>query len=219
VIAPTSSPVRTADDWSLPVPRLRYFGPFAVQYLLWLGLYLAVNHATAGRSVAQPLLPFEARIPLVLWAYPFYAAVYPEILLPLFLARTRRTYIRTQLAVGIASIIAFVVFLAAPMAYPRPAVEPHGALSFLLALEYAVDGPRCTFPSLHVAVAWIFYLGLRDEAPRWRLVLLGLALSVTISTVLVKQHFAVDLVAGMVLAWGAWALAPKILPRLRPPPY
>ena len=209
VIEPPSS--RTAPDvWSQPVPRLKYFAPFAVQYLLWLVLYLAVNHATAGRSVAEPLLPFEERIPRVVWAYPFYASVYPEILLPLFLARTRGAYIRTQLTVALASVIAFAVFLVAPMAYPRPSLEPQGALSALLALEYAVDGPRCTFPSLHVAVAWIFYLGLREENPRWRPFLLFEALAVTISTVLVKQHFIVDLVAGMALAWLAWAWAGRL---------
>jgi membrane-associated phospholipid phosphatase len=207
VIAPTP-----ADQWSRPLPRLKYFGWFVVQYLVWLGLYLGVNHATAGRSVAQPLLPFESRIPLVVWAYPFYAAVYPEILLPLFLARTRRAYIRTQLAVALASVIAFAVFLLAPMAYPRPTVELSGPLSYLLALEYAVDGPRCTFPSLHVAIAWIFYLGLR-EAPRWRVALFLLALGVTVSTVLVKQHFVVDLVAGGALAAVAWALAGRLLSR------
>jgi membrane-associated phospholipid phosphatase len=203
-----------ADPWSRPVPRLRYFGWFALQYLVWLGLYLGVNAVTAGRSVAQPLLPFEHRIPLVLWAYPFYAAVYPAILLPLLLARTKRTYWRTQLAVALASLIAFAVFLIAPMAYPRPTVELGGTMSYLLTLEYAIDGPRCTFPSLHVAIAWLFYLGLRVEAPRWRLPILLLAVGVTVSTVLVKQHFIVDLMAGGALALLAWALAGRLLPRL-----
>ena len=42
-----------ADPWSRPVPRGKYFGTFAVQYLVWLGLYLGVNAVTAGRSVLQ----------------------------------------------------------------------------------------------------------------------------------------------------------------------
>lgn len=212
--AAAAAPAPAPDPWSLPVPRLRYFGPFAIQYLLWLGLYLSVNHVTAGRSVLQPLLPGEAAIPLVTWAYPFYGSVYLQILLPLFLSGTRRAYARTQVACALGSLIAFAIYLLAPMPYPRPAtIEIDGVWSWLLALEWSIDEPRCTFPSLHVFFAWLFYLGLRDEAPRWRRPLLALAIAVSISTVLVKQHFIVDVPSGMALAWLAWALAPRLLRR------
>ena len=83
----------------------------------------------------------------------------------------------------------------------------------LLAFEWSFDEPRCTFPSLHVAFGWLMYLGLRDQAPRWRPLLLFLAVSISISTVLVKQHFVADVAAGMALAWGAWALAGRLGPR------
>ena len=75
-------------------------GYFALQYLIWLGCYLGVNHITAGRSALQPLLPGETAIPLVLAAYPFYGSVYLEIVLPLFLSRTRRAYTRAKIALA-----------------------------------------------------------------------------------------------------------------------
>lgn len=208
MIAPTPARVQRAPDpWSLPVPRLKYFGTFAIQYLIWLGLYLGVNRITEGRSVLQPLLPGESSLPLLAWTYPFYAVVYLEIILPLFLSRTRRAYVRTQIACSVASLIAFVVYLAAPMPYPRPMHPLVGFWEGLLAFEWSIDEPRCTFPSLHVAFAWLMYLGLRHEAPRWRPTLLLLAVSISVSTVLVKQHFIVDIPSGMALAWGAWWLA------------
>jgi membrane-associated phospholipid phosphatase len=189
-------------------------GWLAAQYAVWLVLYLGVNAVTAGRNVAQPLLPGESAIPLVPAAYPFYAAVYPEILLPVLLARTRGAFFRTQAAMGVASLIAFTVFLIVPMPYPRPVIaSPHG-LEWMLRCEWAVDGPRCTFPSLHVATAVLLYLGLRGEAPRWRWPLLALAVAVAISTVLVKQHFVVDVLGGTVLALGSWWLIPRLLGRL-----
>jgi membrane-associated phospholipid phosphatase len=215
VTAPTTLHAAVAaDPWSLPVPKLRWFGAFAAQYLLWLAGYLTVNHVTAGRSALQPLLPGETDIPLVTYAYPFYASVYLQIFLPLYLSRTRRAYARTQIAVALGSLIAFAVYLIAPMPYPRPAtLEVDGPLAWMLAFEWSIDQPRCTFPSLHVFFAWLFYLGLRDEAPRWRPWLLALAIAVSISTVLVKQHFIVDVPSGMALAWLAWALAPAVLRR------
>jgi membrane-associated phospholipid phosphatase len=198
------------DRWAAPLPRGRSVGWLAAQYAVWLALYMGVNAATAGRSVAQPFLPGEARIPLVPAAYPFYAAVYLEILMPVLLARTRGAFFRAQAAIGAASLIAFALFLAAPMAYPRPVIAaPHG-LEWMLRLEWAVDGPRCTFPSLHVATAVLLYLGLRDEAPRWRWPLLALAVGVGVSTVLVKQHFVVDVLGGALLAIGCWWLIPRL---------
>lgn len=212
--APTTLATADADPWSLPVPRRRWFIPFAVQYLLWLAGYLTVNHVTAGRSALQPLLPGETDIPLVTYAYPIYASVYLQIFLPLYLSRTRWSFVRTQIAVAVGSLIAFAVYLIAPMPYPRPAtLEVNGPLDWMLAFEWSIDQPRCTFPSLHVFFAWIFYLALRDEAPRWRPWLLALAIAVSISIVLVKQHFIVDAPSGMALAWLSWWLAPKILRR------
>ena len=165
--------------------------------------------------MAQPFLPFEDRIPLIAAAHPLYSSVYLEIVLPLLLARTRRAFLRTQLAVGVASLMAFAVFLAAPMAYPRPVLASHGGLFHsMLALEWAVDGPRNTFPSLHVGIAVLLYLGLRDEAPRWRLPLLLLAVGVSVSTVLVKQHFVADVLGGAVLALVAWRLTVPVMARL-----
>jgi membrane-associated phospholipid phosphatase len=198
------------------VPRGRYFWWLLAQYVVWLVTYLGVNAITAGRSVVQPMLPFENRIPLVAAAYPVYAAVYPAVVLPLFLARTRRGFARTQVAISLASLLAFGVFLLAPMPYPRPTLAHGGGLEAMLAVEYAVDQPRCTFPSLHVAIAFLLYFGLREEAPRWRVPLLLLAIGVAISTVLVKQHFIADVAGGVVLAVGTWRLAPRVMGRIRP---
>jgi membrane-associated phospholipid phosphatase len=194
--------------WEAAVPRVRYFLILLAQYIVWLACYLAVNALTAGRSVGSPLLAIERQIPLLVWAYPVYASVYFAVVLPLFLCRTRRSFARLQIAVALASLLAFAVFVLAPMPYPRPHLGG-GAMEALLAMEYQIDQPRCTFPSLHVAIAWLLYLGMRD-APGWRTPLLLFALGVAASTLLVKQHFVVDVVAGWLLAELCWRMAPSV---------
>jgi membrane-associated phospholipid phosphatase len=216
VIAPTPERGASSDPWSLPVPRARYFGFFAIQYLIWIALYFVVNALTAGRSAFQPLLPGEERLPLVAAAYPFYAVAYPLVILPLFLSRTRRAYLRTQVACALTSLMAFAVYLAVPMPYPRPTLTLDGFWGTLLAFEWSLDEPRNTFPSLHVAFGWLMYFGLRDEAPRWRPWLLFLAVAISISTVLVKQHFIADVGGGALLAWLAWWMAGKWQPGAPP---
>src|SRR5262245_53737137 len=114
--------------------RTRYALAWAAQYGLWVVAYLSVNAVTAGRSRMRPMLPLEDRIPFVPAAYPAYAVIYFEVLLPVWLSRTRREYVTLQVACAVASLVAFALFLAAPMPYPRPTLEPHGTAEALLAL-------------------------------------------------------------------------------------
>lgn len=199
--------------WTRPVKRLKYGVIFLGQFLLWGLLYYSINDGTAGRSVAQPLLPFETRIPLVSAAYPIYALVYVQVFLPLVLSPTRLHYVTTHVAIALASLVGFTVFLLAPMSYPRPVLSGDGIFDAMLALEFATDGTRCTLPSLHVAVATILYRAHR-ERPFWGRVLLVSALAIGVSTVLVKQHFIVDGISGAILGAACWPLAARLTRRL-----
>jgi membrane-associated phospholipid phosphatase len=195
------------DRWSLPVKRLKYGLIFVGLCLLWALLYYSINAATAGRDVAQPLLPHEAELPLVSALYPVYALVYVQVFTPILAAPTRLRFIEIQVAYTLVSLVGFAVFLLAPMPYPRPALEVQSIFDQLLAWGYARDGCRCTFPSLHVAIAWTLFLGLRDVSSRWRAALLLSASGISVAAVLVKQHFIVDIVAGAALAVVGWRAA------------
>ncbi len=201
-----------------PVKRLKYGLVFLLQVLVWAMLYYAINRATEGSTVLQPMLPYEEKIPRVSAAYPVYMLAYLQVFLPLFLARSRLQYFQVQAAFVLASLVAFAVFLLAPMPYPRPPLQVDGFFDWLLFLEYSSDGSACTFPSLHVAFVWILYLGFRHRSKSWRALLLLSAIAVSLSTVLVKQHFLVDLPAGMALAAACWCAAPALTRWvLRPP--
>ena len=99
------------------------------------------------------------------------------------------------------------------MPYPRPPLEVRNIFDLLLTFEYATDGPRCTFPSLHVAFAFVLWLGLRRRSRTWS-VALGLnAMAIAVATILLKQHFIVDVIAGALLAWSSWKVAPFVTRR------
>ena len=69
---------------------------------------------------------------------------------------------------------------------------------------------RAAFPSLHAAVS-LLSLGLawRFTRPLF-FILLPVALGLWVSTIYLRHHFVVDLIAGFALAPAAYALAPKL---------
>jgi membrane-associated phospholipid phosphatase len=78
---------------------------------------------------------------------------------------------------------------------------------------YAGDNPYNCFPSLHTSISTILAVyWLRVNRRLGILVAVWVALIVA-STVLIKQHYLADLVAGLALAFAAvWAVG-KVLPQ------
>ncbi|HEY6402922.1 MAG TPA: phosphatase PAP2 family protein, partial [Blastocatellia bacterium] len=66
---------------------------------------------------------------------------------------------------------------------------------------YSIDSAANCFPSLHVALAWLSALGLRDERRRAGALAMVWAALISISTLTTKQHYFADLVGGGALAF------------------
>jgi len=114
-----------------------------------------------------------------------------------------RRYVRGVVWISLAG---FLCFLALPVAGPRPAQVPETGAYALLA---AYDRPTNAFPSLHVAllvytvlVAWRASRG--RLAPAERSMAVGMAAAwtaaVAYAALAIKQHYAIDLAAGLLLA-------------------
>jgi membrane-associated phospholipid phosphatase len=174
-------------------------------YVLFAGTYLPINLFSVGRAAHQLWLPGETRIPLVPEFEFLYLLTY---VLPLCLVAwlpDARAFRRTGLAFALTIGAAYATYLLFPVYLERPALEVGSLATYLLSLEYH-DPSYNHFPSLHVAISWLVYLACRDVV-RLRGVFLMLVIGISISTVFVKQHYAVDVLAGALLAWGSWAAA------------
>lgn len=68
-------------------------------------------------------------------------------------------------------------------------------------LLYALDEPINTFPSMHVSFAFLSYYLMKKFQPRLQNVFLSLAIATTVSTFFVKQHYILDAVSAVVLAY------------------
>ena len=109
-----------------------------------------------------------------------------------------RALTRAFAAIAIATILSCAIFVVWPTTIPRPPVR-----SAAFDALWLFDVPANCFPSLHVALASIaacFW-------PRRRWIAVIWAVAIALSTLTTKQHYAVDVAGGVVVAGVAIAAA------------
>jgi membrane-associated phospholipid phosphatase len=177
--------------------RLAYL---AAVYALFVGCYGFVNARVSLAGARDLSLPLDRATPFVADAiYPF-GLVYVLLVVPAFLLRSRALLARTTLGFAVQIVVSCALFVALPVAVPRPPRLPPSLAGRLVAALYRADRPVCGFPSLHVSCSLLAALALRHERPQLWLAFLGAALATTLSVLLVKQHVLLDVVGGAALA-------------------
>jgi membrane-associated phospholipid phosphatase len=185
--------------------KRRFAVILAGAYVLFAATYLPLNQLSVGRAAHRPFLPGEDRLPfLPIFEYLYVLTYFVPVLL-IATVRDRSAVRRLVRAYGLILFIAYATYLLFPVSLERPHLTVSSFHTWLLSLEY-LDKSYNDFPSLHVAVSWLA-VHASQVSRRSRIGLALLAASISISTVLVKQHYVVDVLYGFVLAWLAWRLA------------
>jgi membrane-associated phospholipid phosphatase len=143
--------------------------------------------------------------------YLAYEGYYLLVFLPplVLLFQRRQSELRdTTLRLVLAYLICFVTYALLPVDGPHfvhePFQGPHTSGFFYginQTLQASGDSLGCSFPSSHVAAAvssayigWLYF-------PRWIAILMGVeALGVALATVYTQNHYAIDSLAGLLLA-------------------
>lgn len=100
-------------------------------------------------------------------------------------------------------IICGLFFVLLPTTNIRPEVVGDGVAQSIIRFVYWIDAPTNLFPSIHCLVSWMCFIGIRGKVyiPKWyRAFSCLFAIAVFASTLFTKQHFIVDVVAGVILA-------------------
>jgi PAP2 superfamily protein len=176
--------------------------------------YFALQRFPLRTPRTLPLSTLDSQVPF----RPGWAVVYQSlyVLMPLvaWLADSPEALLRYARGFVALSGAGFAVFLAFPVTGPRP---PVAATEGLYGLLVRYDSPLNTFPSLHVALAVYSLLfaqhllaGAGRAAPGLIVSSAAWTTAIAYSTLATKQHYAIDLPAGMLLALLAhrWAFAP-----------
>jgi membrane-associated phospholipid phosphatase len=163
-----------------------------------VGLYALsarLNHGEPTRLVESAI---DSWIPFLPWTIWIYISDYPLLMLAILLPNDRR---RSEAAYGLllAALIGFVIFTLWPTSIIRSSPSFAGITGLLWKLVYAIDTTTNACPSLHVANTCIAARALYGEGGAWRVLAPVWAGSVILSTLTTKQHYFVDVPAGVLV--------------------
>ena len=188
----------------------------ALNCLVYFGTRLlpdtAVRHAVA--------LPLDAKIPLVpamivvyILSYIYWGLSYLRIA-----QQERCTVWRFFVGAYIAKCICLICFLAYPTEIVRPEVPGKDIFSALTRLIYSLDEPNNLFPSIHCLESWLCFRGLNrmNDVPKWlKIGAFAFTVLVCLSTVLVRQHYLLDIPAGLITGEIGLALSGLIFKKMK----
>ena len=165
-------------------------------------IYDLLNHGPAVLNLRTPL---DASLPV---ARPFvipYVSLDPLVYFTLILFLLFRTKIFQSacLAMITAFLVSYLFYFFLQTEVIRPVLTGTDLFTRMIQGVYATDNPYNDFPSLHTSISTILAIHWFRFDRR-----LGLAAAIwtaliIASTVLIKQHYVADLVAGLLLAFGA----------------
>jgi len=156
--------------------------------------YLWVNQYAYPTSFLLPFTLLDGALPFSPWALPIYLSHFVFLPWALLSIRSDTRFRETCASFAAATVLCCAVFLLYPTRFARPDWPP----GYGFALLRLIDTPANCFPSLHVALAALAAWALRGTkrslpAAAW-------TAAIALSTVLVKQHYFVDIPGGLAVA-------------------
>ncbi len=170
-----------------------------------LSCYGAAKIGAFGPHHTLPFTALDRAIPFLPWTVWVYGTATWACALAWALVPSRLEARRLWASIALASVVCSVIFLLFPTTYPRE-LYPTPADASRTALELAdlrrTDSPTNCAPSLHVALAVVMGLSAVSfpYGPRAHRALVALGVTwatlVSLATLTVKQHYAVDVPSG-----------------------
>lgn len=174
---------------------------FVLNSLIYSGTQFALKNVahkdlTSDLDRAVPFVP--QWILIYLGCFLFWAINYI-----LITREGKEKWFRFAAADMMSRLICGAFFIALPTQNIRPEVTGTDFCSMLVRFVYWIDMPVNLFPSIHCLVSWFCFVGLRGskKIPKWyQGFSMIFALLVCASTQFTKQHYLIDIAAGLLIA-------------------
>ena len=198
------------------------------KYLLFFGiinlsLYFAIETLIVT-SEYDFLIAWDLAIPLIpsfIWIYHSFFVVIAVSFIGLM--KSKRIFFSCLSGFFIATFILSAFYVLLPSYYPRELwpTTTDTLSDWLLNLTRAIDAPNNTLPSGHNTFSWMlaFFMTTTSCAKRYKWLTPSFfiwASLVTASTLFLKQHYILDAVSGIVLAYMCFHFSMKVIaPRIK----
>ncbi len=194
------------------VPPLIRYSPNKLMYLVYWAPFIATYQLVNRFPVTTPTeLSFtwlDGALPFLPGLLPVYVAYLPFYWWTVARARNDREANWLFYGAHLQLVLSLPFFLLVPVRMPLDRFYGHAPYNWADALWRWFDGPNNCFPSLHVATCLLLQQFNWRRAYRWpHAVSAG---AIMCSTVLVKQHYVVDMLGGVAV----YALSAAVLSRL-----
>ena len=153
-------------------------------------------------TTVDQLIPF---VPEFIWIYHTIVPVF--LITTILLIKRKDVFYTAFLSILLATVVMNLFYVYLPVSYPREIWQPTdmSASSVFVELTRQIDGSNNAFPSGHVTLSWLLTLlvGLTSFAKKhkWTQYIYALWASlISVSTLVLKQHFMVDVLSGVILA-------------------
>ncbi len=165
------------------------------------GLYFPASHFSNG-GIA-PALPFEPLPVYPIWVIPYcFAYLFWVFAIYWWLFRLETRSFLAVLAGALLTVsLGVSVFFAFPTYVKPPVVTGHDLFSQLLRFVQVAGGSYAALPSAHNYMTMLIVAFAGRFYPRYRWLWWGILLAIALSTLFTGQHYALDVVFGLMLGW------------------
>lgn len=191
----------------------RYFWiSFSLMFLTNRLVFFVSHFLTQNRFHHNLALPVDSTYPFLPWMIIFYVGCFAFWFLMFYLISClpREQADRFFCADLLGKTVCFLVFLLFPTAIIRPEVSGTTFWNHTVRMLYAFDAPDNIFPSVHCMVGWLCWVGVRGNREislPWRVSAMIMAVLVCLSTLTLRQHVLVDVIAGVLLSEICWLIS------------
>ncbi len=166
-------------------------------------LYFGASFFGTSRATVLDPTIVDRYVPFLGWTVWVYSSEYVMLPLAFLLIRKNNIARGLTLALGIAIFLSSLVFFWFPTVMMRPKLQGSSLSEVAMRLLHWVDPPTNCFPSLHVSIMILLAIYLSKESKSWGIFSWILAVLVSISTLTTKQHYFVDILGGILVAWAS----------------
>lgn len=189
-------------NWLLPkYVRL----PLLLVVLVNMVVYYVPSRLLATEGPRYDLsIGLDALLPCVPFFLLFYVLAYVQWIGSHILHSRDSVQLCYRMAMAdiVSKMICLLFFLFLPTQITRPEIVGNGIFEWGTRFIYTIDAPVNLFPSIHCLESWLCFRSamMLQKKNAWYITAQGvLALLVFASTALIKQHFVLDIPAGILV--------------------